>query len=719
MKKLFTVLILVFALQVSHSQSKFVTTFATDTYGGPSASVAAGNKLFFSACDAVNGRELWCTDGTTAGTYMVKDINPGTANSIAAYFEYTAYGLNGILYFKADDGLTGAELWRSDGTAAGTYLLKDLTPGMTGGAFGEFASVNNTLYFTGGIGTQLWRSDGTAAGTYVVESFNVISNLYGWNGNLYFAGDQSNSGEELWKSNGTAAGTNLLKDLNGTFGASLPINFHGTPGALYFMANDNSGWELWKTTGTNAGTVRVTDINTNGNSVLDAYAEAEMANLGDTVYFRAWDSTYVPQLYRTDGTSAGTAKCTSLPNSIYSSCTFPIVNGKVLVNNYIVNNFWQYDPATDTATLTGYPSFFYINGPGKFIFVDDKMILVAKDTLYGCEVWKSQGTAQSTGLVQESHLTDNWYNYPSQGFNSILGKLGNTVLYTNARTPYTYEVLLMSYDATQGDSCFAPTVIVPVPATDTSAHFVWNRITDDAQYEFRYRLSGASIWNTVASDKSYVFINSFDSAADYEYQVRATCNAITSGWSDLATYNSGFISDAYLVNILADRTENDSTERIYWLCSNFISYIQLKYRVYGTTAYTTVSSYNGYKRITGLQSNTLYEYLVRLNYNGVFGQWTTTPLYFYVTPSLTTTTATIFSQNDRIKVFPVPSQQFVLIEGLPEGKTEFELRDFSGRLLKSGEVKGNRINLEGLTNGVYILKLKSKAGISVNKIVKG
>ncbi|MEO8147229.1 MAG: ELWxxDGT repeat protein [Bacteroidia bacterium] len=717
MKYLLSCFILFISISLSFAQSKFITTFKTDNYGGPSRTIAMGNKLFFSAYDPVNGRELWCTDGTAPGTYMVKDINPGSGNGIADYFEYTVYVMNGILYFKGNDGITGPELWRSDGTAAGTYLLKDLTAGATGTGIGYFTSVNNILYFTGGTGTQLWRSDGTDTGTYVIDYFMSVSNLYGFKNKLYFAGDKNNTGQELWKSDGT--NTFLLKDLNGALGASLPCNFHATPSTLYFMAMTNDGWELWKTTGSAASTVMVKDINPNGNSVLGSYAEANMANIDDTVYFGAMDGVNGYQLWKSDGTDTGTVMCTNIPNAIYTSSLFPVVNGRVLVNNYTDNHFWEYDPVTDSVSVSAYPSFFYSNNPGKFIFVGDKMIYVAADSIYGCEVWKADGTAQGVNRLQESHLVDNWIAPTSQNFNSVFGKIGNTVLYTIVRTPYGFDIALRSYDASQTDSCFAPSVIVPVPVSDTAAHFVWNRINDNAQYDFRYRIAGSGSWNTVTTGYSYLSLNNLADSADYEYQLRTTCNAVTTGWSDTATFNTGYISNHNVVNILADRSENDSTMRIYWLRSDIITSMQMKYRISGTAAWTTVSNATGYKRITGLQPNILYEYLLRPNYNGTWGLWTYTPLYFYVSAPLVTTYIPELSlPENKIKLFPIPSANRVFIEGFNDDNIKYDLIDLLGHTVRTGEAIENSIDLEELTGGIYFIKLKSKEGIVARKVIK-
>ena len=140
--------------------------------------------LYFSANDGKHGFELWQSDGTGRGTRMVKDINPGRDGSDLS--RITA--VNRIIYFTADDGVHGAELWRSDGTARGTRMVKDINPGSRSGHPSFFTDANGVLYFSAFDGTDagLWRSDGTDAGTTLVKEAVGAAPLIGVNGILYF-----------------------------------------------------------------------------------------------------------------------------------------------------------------------------------------------------------------------------------------------------------------------------------------------------------------------------------------------------------------------------------------------------------------------------------------------------------------------------------------------------------------------------------------------------
>jgi ELWxxDGT repeat protein len=88
--------------------------------------------MLFSAGTAAFGRELWGSDGTSAGTYMVKDINPGALDSNPAALVRSSDHFSLTVFFRAEDGVHGGELWKSDGTEDGTVLVKDVNPGSAG-----------------------------------------------------------------------------------------------------------------------------------------------------------------------------------------------------------------------------------------------------------------------------------------------------------------------------------------------------------------------------------------------------------------------------------------------------------------------------------------------------------------------------------------------------------------------------------------------------------
>jgi ELWxxDGT repeat protein len=122
--------------------------------------VGLNGNLVFTATDATHGYELWTSNGTAAGTMMVKDINPGSGSSCptgqlwGVTFPKPNYAtnVNGTVYFQATNGTSGLELWQSDGTAAGTVLVKDINPGSGDSLPSNLTNINGTLYFSANDG---------------------------------------------------------------------------------------------------------------------------------------------------------------------------------------------------------------------------------------------------------------------------------------------------------------------------------------------------------------------------------------------------------------------------------------------------------------------------------------------------------------------------------------------------------------------------------------
>jgi ELWxxDGT repeat protein len=267
------------------------------------------NKIYFLADDGVHGNELWVSDGTTAGTKLVKDINPGIESSFPIYLKV----FNGSLIFQAYNPDQGVELWISDGSTAGTHILKDINPGVGNSSPSTFAAFKGKLYFNadnGVHGNELWISDGTVAGTQMLKDIDPGPNNSGpgyyfeFKDKLYFsAGASSGQGYELWVSDGTSAGTQLFKDINPGIEDSRPRNFVVCKDKLYFAARGPvAGTELWVSDGTVAGTTMVKDLNPGG----VPSNPSGFVVYKDKLYFIITLSIFDERLAVSDGTAAGT-----------------------------------------------------------------------------------------------------------------------------------------------------------------------------------------------------------------------------------------------------------------------------------------------------------------------------------------------------------------------------------------------------------------------------
>ena len=285
-------------------------------------SVAFNGGMLFQADNGTDGYELFKSDGTVAGTVLVKDINP----SGDSYIDYMVV-MGGSAYFQASDGSNGTELWKSDGTEAGTVMVKDINPSDSSSPR-DFAVVGSTLYFRANDGTngnELWKSDGTAAGTVMVKDINTGGDSYPnilavAGSTLYFQADDGSNGYELWKSDGTAAGTVMVKDIN-TSGdtSSYPVDLTTIGSVFYFEAKNGdsvNGYELWKSDGTDAGTMMVKDIEVGS----DGSSPDNLTRHGDLLYFFAYTAANGEELYLSDGTEVGTMRIPAPAAPYYVQC---------------------------------------------------------------------------------------------------------------------------------------------------------------------------------------------------------------------------------------------------------------------------------------------------------------------------------------------------------------------------------------------------------------
>jgi ELWxxDGT repeat protein len=374
-----------------------------------------GDTSFLLVGTPETGSELWKTDGTHAGTAMVKEIRPGPNGSGPNLLGM----VGGAVWFTAHRDDLGTELWKSDGTEAGTVLIEDINPGPGSGASGaEGAVIGSTLYFVGidsVHGAELWKSDGTEAGTVLVADIRpgaFSSGLYGLtvsNGTLFFAANDGPSNHELWKSDGTSAGTVQVKDIVPGAGGSFPESLTARAGTLYFIAGAPLGeGQLWKSDGTEAGTVPVQDPVPGPLAV----GITQLTNVDGTFFFWASDELG-GALWKSDGTSAGTVRLATVPAEFWVGIIEPTAVGSRFF-------FWVNPPSSFTAelwtsdgTVAGtvpidvlgdvddpeYPwgNDFHLTSSGGSLYFSAPGALFSDDT----ELWKSDGTAAGTVRVKD------------------------------------------------------------------------------------------------------------------------------------------------------------------------------------------------------------------------------------------------------------------------------------------------------------------------------
>ena len=306
---------------------------------------AGNSNLFFSAHS--DSRQIWVSDGSTAGTLRMTDIDPSERNiwitsasnlvvnniyffqvrrnsdsefelwrsngSVAGTFKlidlpdylddsYKAVGAGGLYYFvpwSTPD--YGRELWVSDGSVAGTRMVKDINPGSVSSSPHNLIAVNDRLYFL--VGDNVWTSDGTSGGTRAVTSFE--ESFYGGIrymtsvNKMIYLGYFRSPVYELWRHNTNSGLTVLVKHFDAI--AYDRQNYAAVGDMLYFIAKGTGldSYDLWKTDGTPDGTIVVKNIaETNA-----GYTDWSLTNVNGTLFFRANDKEHGWELWKSNGTA--------------------------------------------------------------------------------------------------------------------------------------------------------------------------------------------------------------------------------------------------------------------------------------------------------------------------------------------------------------------------------------------------------------------------------
>lgn len=481
-------------------------------------------NVYFSAYTSASGYELWTA--TSAAATMIKDIVPGTGSSYPYWLVYT-----GTIFFSADGGTTGNELWRSDLTLAGTVQVKDINSATDSNIYGKIATTSGFLISAndGVNGQELWKTDGTGAGTALVK--DILSGMGGSNpqflgrlgSNYLFSAYDNTNGQELWITDGTAAGTALVKDIEPGIGGSYPYQGVVMGSNLYFVCYTATyGYELWRSNGTTSGTSIVQDIYS-GNFSSYPY---NLITVGSSLYFSADDGTNGNELWKSDGTTASMVKNINVSGSSYPY-NFTNVNGTLFftaddgVNG---NELWKSD-GTSAGTLS--PKDIFSGSGSSYPFniaaMGSTAYFVANDGTNGYELWKSDGTLAGTALLKDIYAGAGNSSYP-----------GNFTL-AGAKLYFTAYEPAVGTELWSTDGSAANTVMVkdlragsassnPQNLTDINGSLYFN--ASDGSGNLLFKSNGATAFRATSAGIAY---DNAGTAMYYNGKVIFTANTNTYG----------------------------------------------------------------------------------------------------------------------------------------------------------------------------------------------
>lgn len=354
----------------------------------PFPSTVVGSLVFFSADDGTHGRELFVSDGTGAGTHLVKDINFAGSS-----FPDELANVNGTLYFSAV-AAGGRELYKSDGSATGTTRVKDVRLGPKSSNPTEITAVGSVAYFAAfnkatGF-RQIWRTDGTAPGTYALDQFDSYGrarHLARVGSNLYFLGDTTSGcagGTFLYRTDGTNEGTTIVSYVNddealltASFKNRLFLSEYGTLSKTN-LAGDNL--------------IQVKDFD---DPTLDDRATiVDMHRIGTKLYLMVNISIYdgslyslvERQLWTSDGTSSGTVMIAGW-GPMYVDPLMTSIAGELFFWSVGPNGheIWSSDGSGAGTTRVAELGDDY---PNDLVVVSDSLYFGHDDGVHGRELWR-------------------------------------------------------------------------------------------------------------------------------------------------------------------------------------------------------------------------------------------------------------------------------------------------------------------------------------------
>ena len=441
--KFYTLALLLLATFAVRAQNAFMVKDIKATgNSSPGNLTTFQNKLYFSADDSIGNLELFVSNGTDIGTFMLKDICPGACSADPQYLfdggnklyfdagsfprklyasDGTASGtdtlnttvteggtgfvnLNGETFFSGGTfSSTGNELFKTNGTNAGTVLVKDIYTGVTGGLMSGLYPAGNHIFFTANdlAGFGLFASDGSVGNATKVLSMNLNHAQFRYLGThnsiFYFSQNDSAHGNELWASDGTIGGTVLL-DLNTEVeGSSDPGGLTVMNNEVYVIANGGSaiGKEVFKTNGTVSGTSLVKDAAPGA----DDGVRSDLMAVGNLLYFQGYTSgVNNTELWTSNGTGAGTTKLAEVAATQQDIRDMGAVNNKLVFilkdNN---SDIWASDGTAPGTTLLRAAQFTQdIDG---FVTSNNRLFFAGKNDSLGRELWTTDGTVNGTFVV--------------------------------------------------------------------------------------------------------------------------------------------------------------------------------------------------------------------------------------------------------------------------------------------------------------------------------
>ena len=330
-------------------------------------------------------------------------------------FPQHLYATEDALYFVADDGIHGRELWAwqgetEDGIGPSCFLVADIAIGEEGSDPERMTDVNGWLYFIAGtVASQsqrtiwIWDMEQTNLRHVTKASGGddlIEAHFFGMVGDrVCFSAWRVGRSLELFS---TEPGTTVCTAISG---------LTKTPGGEILRATVLEDRYLFYYT---ADSVKLTDATKSGTRVVHHFAESNslfltgaMSALGGQVVFVGTDDVHGGELWTTDGTVSGTRLLKDIAPGLASSGVTGMVRDGSGRRLYFGaddmdrgRELWTTDGTADGTVLVK-----DINAgrahsePYAFVSNGSWVYFLAQDAEHGRELWRTDGTSEGTAMV--------------------------------------------------------------------------------------------------------------------------------------------------------------------------------------------------------------------------------------------------------------------------------------------------------------------------------
>lgn len=689
---------------------------------------SGGDYFVFTGFSATNGGfEPWISDGTVAGTKILKDIYPGTTSSMSINQKFLKVG-NKIYFDCSANGINpgyGNYIWETDGTETGTVLFNTPTNNVL---YGKSSEGQYLILTKPNEWNRFWITNGNSSQTFEMSALGMTASngVVDFNSKLYLAGSSPKNGMELYSLDPSAQSAILVSDIS-RFESSSPHSYKLLNDNLVFIAADREfNNQFYKRDKNTQQITRITNF-TNGSFGGGMYTNFNdmLFKVGNFLYTKNNTPNPVSGFYRTDGTSTNSVVISTGNTVIYDNTFFINLNDNTLLfsgyNNVLGTELWKIDNNSSTVVLvkdisTESMGSMYNTDPKTTVLNGYAYFVARQNGKLG--IWKSDGTEGNTTKTIQINFQDG-----SDGNIKVVGSLNNKLLYSTRKEGSTNTSNTELF-ASNGD--LASAVMLKSHNelySSSSINSETEMLNDKLFYAVKGYPSGLySTDGTVAGTTQVSPVNFF---GDIRFKKCGNQLFFTNNNSTELLKTDGTTTGTISLgaNFSAVKDMTCANNYLYFLNGDS----QKVWRSNGILAGTVpldifvtnddnqlLANENILKMATDNEKLFLTIY-TKEHGNELYTVTDPLPVYLAVNDEM----INVKTNNPNIQIYPNPIvDEFSLKIQSDVNVESLKLFDTSGKLIKDIPDFKGKVNISGLSSGMYFLKIKTNKGEFLSKILK-